>query len=212
MKIEGACLPCVLDDLIGALDLLGLDERVVSRTIQESLAFLRDTFAEGREPSFYITGVHRILKNVSGIEVPFQELREACNRLGVEIAARVAEEIQTLPEAERFRRLCLWAVAGNHLDFRTVGAGYGFGSDEIRGMLMEKVEDGFVIDHVDRMEEMLSGAARILYVPDNVGEIAFDRLLVLHLRERGARVAVPYRGGPITSDATVTVVAAAAGG
>ena len=107
------------------------------------------------------------------------------------------------PEEERFRRLCLWAVAGNHLDFRTVGTGYGFDTDEIRGMLEEKVDQGFQVDEVDRIEGVLGRAGRVVYVPDNVGEIALDLLLVEHLQEQGAIVTVPYRGGPITSDATL---------
>ena len=202
MKREDACLPCVLDDLIGALDLLALDDRVRADVVREARAFLDATFPENRIPSFYITGVHRILKQVSGIEVPFRELRDTCNRVGSEIASAVGEEIRALPGPERFRTLCLWAVAGNDLDFRTVGVGYGFGADEIRGMLEKKVNEGFSVDQVGRIEEILTGAGRIVYVPDNVGEIAFDRLLVEHLREGGAHVTMPYRGGPITSDAT----------
>jgi len=161
-------------------------------------------YGDRRVPSYYITEVHRILKRHTGIEVPFAELRDACNRVGVEIAAEVAKEIAALPEKERFRRYCLWAMAGNHLDFRTVGTGYGFRADEIRGMLEEKVAEGFSVDRVDEIEEILDRASRILYVPDNVGEVAFDRLLVLHLRERGAHVTVPYRGGAITSDAMLS--------
>jgi len=204
LKREPACLPCVLDDLLGALELLELDARVSGEILAEARAFLDETFPENRVPSYYITGVHRILKRVADIETPFRELREGCNRVGIEIAAGVEEEIAKLPAAERFRPLCLWAVAGNHLDFRTVGTGYGFRTEEIRGMLEEKVDQGFLVDEVDRIEEVLAAAERILYVPDNVGEIAFDRLLVLHLCERGARVAVPYRGGPITSDAVLS--------
>ncbi len=203
MKRESVCLPCVLDDLVGALDLLPLEEEVREEVLGEALVFLRETWPEARIPSFYITGVHRILKRVTGLPVPFAGLREACNRVGAEIAAWVEERTAGMSRSGRFRELCLWAVAGNHLDFRTVGAGYGFGTEEIRGMLEEKVRGGFDVDRVEEIEAILEAAERILYVPDNVGEIALDRLLVLHLREGGARVAVPYRGGAITSDATL---------
>jgi uncharacterized protein with ATP-grasp and redox domains len=193
----------VLDDLVGALELLALDERVSDSVLSEALEFLAGTFPENRIPSYYITGVHRILKRVSGIEVPFAELREACNRVGAEIAEGVAEDVRSLPRADRFRSLCLWAVAGNHLDFRTVGTGYGFDTAAIRSMLEEKVAEGFAIDETERIGEHLLRAARVVYVPDNVGEIALDRLLVEHLKEGGSHVTVPYRGGPITSDATL---------
>jgi hypothetical protein len=201
VKRESACLPCVLDDLLGALDLLDLDPRVSDAVVARARRFLDETFPLDRVPSFYITGVHRILKEESGIEIPFRELRHACNRVGVEIATGIAEETASLSAEARFRRLALWAVAGNHLDFRTVGTGYGFTAAEIRGMLEEKIAQGFAVDEVDAIRELAAGARRILYVPDNVGEIAFDRLLVLYLREGGARVSVPYRGGAITSDA-----------
>jgi len=208
LKRESACRPCVVDDLRGALELLRLEPEVTREILESANRFLDRTWPENREPSFYITGVHRILKEVSGIEVPFRELREGCNRVGIEIAAGLDSTIAALPDRERFRFLCLWAVAGNHLDFRTVGTGYGFGTDEIRGMLEEKVACGFAIDEVDRIREILTGAKRILYVPDNVGEIAFDRRLVHWLREQGAHVTVPYRGGPITSDAMLVDFAA----
>ena len=36
--------------------------------VAEAKAFLDETFPENRVPSFYITGVHRILKRITGIE------------------------------------------------------------------------------------------------------------------------------------------------
>lgn len=203
MKRREVCHSCVLGDLHGALDRLELDSDLRERITSASRRFLDGSFPDRRPPSYYITGVHRIVKRMSGIDVPFEDLRAACNEVGFRLAAQIAGEVEQLPREERFRRLCSWAVAGNHLDFRTVGAGYGFSVERIREMLEEKVRAGFAVDEVDRIEEILSSSKRILYVPDNVGEIAFDRLLVLHLREGGARVAVPYRGGPITSDATL---------
>src|SRR5690606_21879068 len=44
---------------------------------------------------------------------------------------------------------------------------------------------------------------RLLYIHDNVGEIAFDRLLISDFRNRGWFVISALRGGAITSDATL---------
>lgn len=48
----------------------------------------------------------------------------------------------------------------------------------------------------------LNEAQRILYLADNAGEIAFDRLLIEQIGP--ARVTVAVRGGPVINDATIT--------
>jgi uncharacterized protein with ATP-grasp and redox domains len=185
------------------MELLGHDPELRARIEARAVAYLDERLAEGRLPSHYITAVHRILKEESGDPLPFRELRDGCNRVGVELAGRVAREVAALPESQRFRTLCLWAVAGNHLDFRTAGIGYGFGIDEVETMLRSVVAKGFDVDKTADIERLARAAKRVLYVPDNVGEIAFDALLVREIRTFGAKVVVPYRGGPITSDATL---------
>jgi len=70
-------------------------------------------------------------------------------------------------------------------------------------MLREVVARGFDVDRTAEIERLARAAKRVLYIPDNVGEIAFDALLVREIRSYGATVVVPYRGGPITSDATL---------
>jgi len=201
--LEEVCRPCVLHDLRGAMDLLGTDAAVRLRVEERAEAYLADHFADGRLPSHYITAVHRILKDESGLAVPFADLRDGCNHAGRVLAERVGVEVAALPEAERFRALCLWAVAGNHLDFRTAGIGYGFGADEVEKMLRGVVAAGFDVDRTAEVEALARAAGRVLFIPDNVGEIAFDALLVREISSYGATVVVPYRGGPITSDATL---------
>ncbi len=197
------CLPCVLHDLHGAMKLLGYDEDLAARIDARARHFLETHFDDGTIPSRDITAVHRILKDEARDALPFRALRDGCNRVGRELAARVAAETAGLAPSERFRTLCRWAVAGNHLDFRTAGIGYGFGVAEVETMLRGVVAKGFDVDQTADIERLARAAKRVLYVPDNVGEIAFDALLVREIRSYGATVVVPYRGGPITSDATL---------
>jgi uncharacterized protein with ATP-grasp and redox domains len=201
--LDDRCRPCILHDLHGAMDLLGHDAALKSRIDAKARAWLDAHFDEGRLPSASITAVHRILKEEAKDPLPFRELRDGCNRAGVELARTVAAETAALPAKDRFRALCLWAVAGNHLDFRTAGIGYGFRAAEVEAMLRGVVAKGFDVDRTAEIERLARAAKRVLFVPDNVGEIALDALLVREIRSFGARVVVPYRGGPITSDATL---------
>ena len=205
MKTTIACLPCFVDDIAGAVLLLTPDESLRRRIMRESLRWLGSIEGFDRIPSYYITRLHRILKRVAGVEVPFAELREGCNRAGIAIATRLQKRLgETKDEYARFAALVRWAIAGNHLDFRTVGTGYGFPVDRIEAMLSAVTNEGLAIDQTPHIFEVCrDGGRHILYLADNVGEIALDALLVGELRRYGNEVVVAVKGGPITSDATL---------
>jgi uncharacterized protein with ATP-grasp and redox domains len=203
MKTNDICSSCVLHDLVGALDRLGLDGAVRERIVKRSLAHLAAAFDYSHPPSFHITAVHRILKEESGLALPFAELRARCNEVGLAVAALVEKEAQALPPLERFRFLCRWAIAGNHLDFRTVGTGYDFPPERIAAMLRESLDEGLAVDETAAIFAAAGRAREVVYLHDNVGEIAFDKLLIAEIRRLGPRVVSALRGGPITSDATM---------
>jgi hypothetical protein len=197
------CLPCILDDAVGALDRMGVDLELQAAILKRCLEFLRAEFRINELPSYYITEVHREIKRSTGNPIPFKELRDACNRIGLELASRLENHLEGLPKKEQFSEAIRWAVVANHLDFRTVGTGYGFNPTDIERMLQEKLAAGFPIDDTDSLYELCRTTKKILYIPDNVGELAFDKVIIRILRDYGSEVIVPLRGGPITSDATL---------
>lgn len=199
MLVEPACLPCILDDLGAATRSLVDDPEVGHRVMAEALRFLAQDYGLRKVPSHYITGVHRILKRITGVATPFADLRRRANELGLGICERLRPPADA---EQRFRYLCRWAIAGNHLDFRTVGTGYGMTIDQMHGLLEEQVRQGLQVDRTDAILAAARAAGRVLYVLDNVGEIAFDRLLVRELG-RYTQVVAAVRGGPITSDAVM---------
>lgn len=203
MRARTGCFECVLDDVIGAAKLEADSPEDRERVRVAVLDYLNGRFDLEREPSEFITGVHRILKQVLNRDMPFKALRDKCNEIGVSLSRRVEAETEKLPDAERFRLRLRWAIAGNELDFRTVGAGYDMTEADIHARLSDSVAKPLAVDRVDEIRDICRGAKDLLYVPDNVGELAFDRVLVKEIRSFGARVTVPLRGGPITSDAVV---------
>jgi len=198
-------LPCFVDDIAGAAALLISDEALRYRIMRECFRWLGTVKSFDRIPSYYITRLHRILKEVTGVECPFAELRDGCNRAGIAIAQRLRKRLEGTEDGyARFATLVRWAIAGNHLDFRTVGTGYGFSVDEVEAMLAECVSEGLALDETSRLFELCrSGGMHILYLADNVGEIALDALLVAELRHYGNTMVAAVKGGPITSDATL---------
>ena len=215
MIAEIDCIPCILDDVRGALELLSSDEGVKRRVMKESLEYLVRNMDLKREPSIYITEVHRILKRICGIKVPFAQRRRMCNELGMELGKKLKAGIDYLDGFDRFSLLARWSIAANALDFRTVGTGYDFDIDEMERALHD-LADELDVDQLPQIYEKVRAAARILFVHDNVGEIALDKLLIEDMWRRGEsprprisaspcpRVVISaVRGGPITSDATM---------
>ncbi len=204
MKTKLKCYACFIDDLEGAMELLDLKESVKRDAMHESLQFIAESVREGKErniPSWFITRIHRILKKRTGNSLLFSELRDTCNRIGKEIASKIREESASLSHEEKLAKYMIYAMAGNHLDFRTVGTGYGIGADHVRNAVEETVAQGLTVDEREEVIRMIGDASTVLLIPDNVGEIAFDSLLAEEIASAGKDVVVPYRGGAITSDA-----------
>lgn len=197
------CIPCILDDVRGALELLTQDENLSCQVMKESLEFLARNMDLKREPSIYITEVHRILKRISGIEVPFAQRRRMCNELGMRLAEKLKTQADRLDGFDRFSLFTRWSIAANALDFRTVGTGYDFDMDELERSLHD-LANRLDVDQLSQVYEAVKTAERILFVHDNVGEIALDKLLIEDMRRDGhTRIISAVRGGPITSDATM---------
>nr|MBC7244645.1 DUF89 family protein [Chloroflexota bacterium] len=202
MLTQMACASCIIDDLRGALEATVTDEAERLAILCEALSWMGQEFDQQRIPSFYITRVHRLLKERTKQEMPFRDLRKRCNEAGLALRDQVAREVMGIGnDLERLRLLVLWAIAGNYLDFRTVGTGYHLPVEDIAAQLSLVVSEGLAVDHVAALQALLRKHCRVLYLADNVGEIALDTLLVAELQRYGCHITVAIKGGPITSDA-----------
>ena len=203
IRMWAACTICVIEDIYAASESAGLDEAAKQETVNETLKMLDRELPRGEVPSYYITEAHRILKRVSGMEDPFVKERRLCNEVGLKAAERVDREQKAMSDDyQRFRFLVKWAVSGNMIDIRTVGTVYSFG-DSLYNQLLETFREGLAIDDIDPIFWLIRKPRKILYVLDNVGEIALDGLLIRELKRHGNSVTVAVRGGPMTSDATI---------
>jgi len=203
MRTTPTCLTCVLGDVYAAAQQVTPDVSTQLKVARDAMTFLAESFGHERVPSYYITEVHRILKRDTGVPTPFEESRRQLNQVGLAIAARLQQEAERLEGEARFRFLARWALAGNSLDSRTVGIGYGFDPEKTLQHLQAYVDRGLALDHLDRLHQRVLAKTPVLYIHDNVGEIALDKLFIQELRRQGCHVTSALRGGPITSDATM---------
>ena len=203
MRTTPTCLTCILGDVYAAAQQATPDVGSQLKIAKDAMEFLAESFGYERVPSYYITEVHRILKRDAGVPIPFADSRRQLNQVGLAIASRLQQEAEGLQGEARFRFLARWALAGNSLDSRTVGIGYGFDPEKTLQHLQGYVDRGLALDHLDRLYQRVVSGIPILYIHDNVGEIALDKMFIQELRLLGCRVTSALRGGPITSDATM---------
>ncbi len=190
---------------------MGVDENKQLEIINSCMDYMGRNFNFNTIPSVFITEVHRIAKLKTGQRLPFAELRKNCNDVGLALSKKLQKKLESKKEGLRkFEELIKWVIASNHLDFRTVGTGYSVPIKTIEKHVRDKVAEPLKVNHVskfykfvDALPKKLKKRPRLLYVHDNVGEIAFDRLLIKDLKQRGWFVISALRGGPITSDATL---------
>ena len=71
-------------------------------------------------------------------------------------------------------------------------------------MYFEALEQGFSIDDSKHLLKMLKAKnPKILYIGDNAGEIAFNKLLIELFLEKGVDVTFVVKDKPISNDATL---------
>jgi len=201
MKFVTQCLSCFVDDVLGAVEMLGVSQKQTTSIMQETLLYLATHVGDDVPPSYFITDLHRIIKRHLALAMPFAEMRKTCLEAGLIIAGNVQKESAHKIGLDKFLFLVRWAIASNSLDFRTAGVGYALNAKTIEESLLSYFSAGLTVDETKRIFAAALDAKRIVYVPDNVGELPFDKLLIREMKARGAEITVPFRGGPITSDA-----------
>ncbi len=203
MKTVPECIPCFIDDISGALNALDATEAQKKEFLLTALRYLADNVTYTRIPSVHITALHRKLKAYLEEPYPFRELRSLCNRAGVKLRERLLQKLEFLNTKAFVREAVIWSIVGNHLDMRTIGVGYQKGADEIMRDLKGIYEEGLAVDHVEKLIHLTKGSS-VLFIHDNVGEIALDAILMKALRKAGAvHITSALRTAPLTSDATL---------
>ena len=132
---------------------------------------------------------------MTGVEDPYQGAKQRFNRLALEalpeLEGIVHRAADPLLAAVRF------SIAANAID---VGVAGDITDAEVHGALHGALGIPLLGD-VEVFGRVLGAANRILFLADNAGEIAIDRLLIEAIGPE--RVIVAVRGHPVLNDATM---------
>lgn len=192
MKTSLDCAPRLLRQNLAAARAVTDDVGVQERVFREVLRKMADL---DRPPPFVGPAIHRRLHVLTRKEDPYREAKMRFNRLAMDAPPEFRELVRRAEDP--LLAAAKFAVAANAID---MGVASAITDDEVRkalrGTLGEPVHGEWT-----RFVDAAAEAKDILYLTDNAGEIAVDRLAIEVLDPQ--RVTVVVRGAPVLNDATV---------
>lgn len=194
MKSTIDCIPCFVRQTFEAMRYVPAGPSVREEVLREILRYLVE-FDLDQSPPAAGLWIHRKIRDLTGNDDPYKEVKKRFNRLAVELLPELRTMVNGSPD--RFKTLVYLAITGNVIDF---GAKSGITEDAVRRSIAETLSGPFYGD-IEGFRDEIERASNILYLADNAGEIFLDRLLIEELP--AARVTVAVRGKPVINDATM---------
>jgi len=189
MKAYLDCYPCFLNQALKTARLHTSDEKKIKHILDKvAVALPRVDFAA--TPAEIGREVYRIIAQESGIEDPYQQLKEIWTDKALALYPHLKKLIRT--SADPLFMAVRVAIVGNVIDF---GVNRAF---DLEKEVEQILHQPLVINHYQRFKERLEKASRILYIADNAGETVFDRLLI---EEMTKPVVYVVREKPVINDA-----------
>lgn len=195
MKTDVECLPCFVRQALQVARIAGC-----SPELQMSVVKKVSTIVAGLDmqldPPANAEHVYRTIAEITGHEDPYRRLKIDSNDQALKIIPTLRQEIQV--SAEKLATIVRFVIAGNCIDY---GA---FASVDILGALNSCQNNPLAVDHLAHLQERIDSLAKgaeVLYLADNSGEIVYDLLLVQYLFERGLKITLAIKDGPIINDA-----------
>jgi uncharacterized protein with ATP-grasp and redox domains len=188
------CIPCLLRQALEAVKLGSTDPIVHEQVMREVLHWAEEMDLT-QSPPVMAQRIHRRLRQVTGIDDPYQAAKVQQNRIAIGLLPALRAEVQSsgspLIAAARV------AIAGNMID---MGVNGNITEVDVHQALRQALSGPFFFEQ-ERFRQAINQARSILYLADNAGEIAFDRLLIEQISPD--RVTLVVRGAPVINDATL---------
>jgi len=193
MEVTLDCVPCFVRQALEAARMVSSQTDVQERVLRRVLSVLKDLSYE-KTPPHMATVVHAAIREELGVADPYRKVKDQSNDLANRLVGPLQEVVAKA--ADPFETALRLAIAGNVIDF---GVG-GVDSHKIQQAISDALEQPLPAQPVDALRSAVEQATDILYLGDNAGEVAFDRLLIEQMPT--GRVTFAVRGGPVLNDAT----------
>jgi len=195
MNIYLDCIPCILRQSLEAARNVTEDSCVHEQILREVLRLIAELDLD-RPPPFVGQAIHRRLRELTGVNDPYLAVKSHFNRLAMEALPELTSIVRQAEDPLLEAARC--AVAANAIDMGVASAI----TDTVVRTALRGSPKRPVHGDWEKFREAAADAKDILYLADNAGEIAVDRLVIEELGPK--RVTLAVRGAAVLNDATVT--------
>jgi damage-control phosphatase, subfamily I len=187
------CLPCILRQALEAARLVS-DDPVFQEQVMREVLHWSEEMDLNQPPPAMAQRIHRRLRAIMGIDDPYFSAKAHHNRIAVELLPELRAEIQS--SASPLMTAARIAIAGNMID---LGVNGNVTETDVQQAVRQALTAPFYGDQ-ELFPQSIANTRSILYLADNAGEIAFERLLIEQISPQ--RVTLVVRGAPVINDAT----------
>jgi len=191
VKATADCIPCIESYVLRTAKRVSEDDWLQRKVLLDSMDVLRSATYD-RSPTEICHDVLKSALRMLGVTDPYRDLKKELNELAMPVAAKAESIIRDARDP--LQASLLFACAANVLD---VGVFASAAPSEIVDLAKNR---SFEVDNYEQLKEDLEGAKSVLYVLDNAGEIAFDKLVVQQIVDKDVTCVV--RHSPVLNDAT----------
>ena len=197
VRLNSECIKCLLNKYLNNPP-TEADEETRVRYFQKVLELISKATPETSAPEI-VAQVSLVQKEIFGKEDDYTELKKYYNNLMLGLESELAENID---KAQDGLRLAVnYAMLGNYIDF---GAMDSVDENKLKELLSDA--SGIKYDEIEfqNMKKDLKSAKKAVFLTDNCGEIALDKLLISKILKDNPdlELDIIVRGSPVLNDAT----------
>jgi len=196
MKTYEECIPCFVRQIDEVARLVSADAGIQKDIIAESMKLMENIDVQAPPPQM-AQGIYRVIERKLGRQDPYRDIKRRSNAMALSLYPSLKRKVAA--SKDRLLTAIEIAISGNIIDY---GAKNSLDiQKEIDKLLSQDftLEDKTVFDYA-HFQRDLARTQEILYLADNAGEVAFDRILIEELN-KVARVTYVVREKPIINDA-----------
>ncbi len=196
VRLNSECIKCLLSKYLDNLP-EAASEEVRLEYSKRLIKILYDATLETSSPEL-ASQIYALQEELLGIDPDYTDIKKHFNAL----ILSMEEELLSAIEAAKdplYLALC-YSMLGNYVDFGTVNVD----EEKLKEMLSRAHTLEFDNTEYYNLKKDLSQAKKLIYLTDNCGEIALDKLFIIQLLKEfpHLKAEVIVRGEPVLNDAT----------
>ncbi len=197
--LSAKCMSCLVNRQLRLIE--GFDDERKKALYMREVFEILGNMAPGESSPVAVERIDRRFTEYFGVNRSFEGVKKEYNDL---LLKREGELTATVDgSGDRLLTALKLARIGNYIDF---GALSSVEEEKLSELIKSAPDDALDAEVYERFVADISSAERMVYIPDNCGEIVFDKILIKVIREEfpSLDLTVIVRGRPVLNDVTLS--------